>query len=708
MNQDFLTGEHDTFTAQSARAAGHQYLGRFIRHERNVGDLLKLDYSEAVILVHDHMRQAVGGIPMGCFLLATRVEPDSSPDPEEEDTAAVLLRVLGPTPLPNAAETDAIRFTIGQRVAQEDLTWDDPERADQYTLHLLRYSGLRCRVLGTFLVKKQDSNWGLDYGADLYNFYSGRGMKVYKPDGDSLNVIANFARAYGKESQPLSQHRIPVGRVRYAASERQRDSTSDTRVSLDPTDMLARRTALFGMSRTGKSNTTKIMVASVFRLREHDAQKGRVGQLILDPNGEYANDNVQDGRSLRMIGDYTRNAREGDVVTYGLHPHPRDPNRRLVKLNFLGGNPSDWSNRDAVVEALAPLTQGKEIIDEYLAQAGNIVYLTAFRNAPLMVPDEWDHSAQTRYRRVITAYRAILVQAGFQPPDGMTRADMRGLINADLRAALANNPDYARTATLLGRDRVSWGEAYEAFDGLRQAISDARGSGYGAFNAQYKNQHEGRDWHDNDLRSILAIAEHAGGLRRLGQLAEQHSPDTTRDYADEIVDHLHSGRLIIVDQSTGDPALNAAAAERLMWAVFNAQKHKFTNPDEDGEGNLIPPSDVIVYVEEAHNLLPANSDDLSTVWSRAAKEGSKYRIGLVYATQEPSSIQSNILKNTDNWFIAHLNNSDEVRELRKYYDFDDFTQQILSVPEPGFLRMRTLTNPYTVPLQIDEFRVGGG
>ena len=148
-----------------------------------------------------------------------------------------------------------------------------------------------------------------------------------------------------------------------------------------------------------------------------------------------------------------------------------------------------------------------------------------------------------------------------------------------------------------------------------------------------------------------------------------------------------------------------------MWKIFRSQQERFRTSSQSGSqarGESAIANHMLVYVEEAHNLLPraGAADSLQTVWARTAKEGSKLNIGMILATQAPSSIMPEILSETDNWILSYLNSDRERKVISGYMDFADFLDQIGKVSEPGFVRIRTLSQGYTVPVQLDRFWLG--
>jgi hypothetical protein len=588
------------------------------------------------------------GVPHNCFLLASSFDPKNSDSGPNAAREIILLRVIGAAPVP--AEKSAKLETIKSRAA---LTSGAGE-----------FSGLQCRILGTFFLRDGQ----LRLGSDVETYRNDVEFGVYRPMGAALEQIVNYlsperAAAAAEDAARLGVKgglpRFPIGTVRYSSTDKLHRGTDSAKASfnLNAIDFLARRTAIFGMTRTGKSNTVKQLVSVIMRASAECQLK--LGQIIYDLNGEYANANLQDHGSLAEV--YPRETiRYRMIQTPGFQP---------ILNNFYTQIPEGHQTLRGLLE-LNRLSRSSDI--------------DAFLSMDFVEPRKEDFENEstyahhlTRYHRKIAAYHAMLARAGFEPPPNFkitfeAGPSARNKVNPVIDPANGLTPEQA-------------GEWFQ----LARQIQDELVTG------------TGQNWVEPDTNVLMNLllqkndqGAYIPGFRVLQPFKDYHAPNRTTDVCDEIYQHLLAGKIVILDLSVGDPEQRERLGKRIArhiltrsMAVFNSGK--------------IPPN-IVIYVEEAHNLIGRN-EPLTEIWPTIAKEGAKARLATVYATQEVSSIHPNILANTENIICAHLNNENEINELAKYYDFRDFSKLIIRAQDVGFCRVKTLSNPFVIPVQIDRF-----
>ncbi|MET7242473.1 DUF87 domain-containing protein [Methylobacterium sp. EM32] len=677
-------------------AASSNALARLVDEKaggRHVGFTIHSSYSEMTVMTNDRWRQEAGGIPMNSYLLATSLNTAELASADVIDKRVVLLRIVGRTEI--STDRDSLR-AIMEHFQDDPQTVDPAFRSmEPISFGMLQWSGIKCKVLGTFYV---DDSTRLRFGADVEDFFAARQMKVLKPGPEALEEIVNFvdpirrAKAV-KDAADMGMGKAPesfkIGTVRFTSANHMNaaSGTAEVPVKVFPGDFLARRTAVFGMTRTGKSNTTKTMVSAVALSAFETALP--IGQIILDINGEYSNANNQDaGSSIsEVFGDNTIRYRAAAA-----------PGFRDVRINF-------YDSIDMGIQFIA-----SNIRDESVSLSED---LQTFISLDLEAPeDPSDHKAMALWYRRRAIYQCILHTAGYPHTNGMM---IRFSANKDSLSEIYNNISDIQSSIPNATNKDARAAAVAQYYSLR---SDGQGYYLGTpddavtFWSDVRNlerslptgiKADKKRWLSNEDFGLLCVLvgrssktdtpiRSANAIKNAA--LQFHSKFGSANVADDIYTYLTQGRIVIVDLSVGPPKVREIMAERIARRIFERSAALFT-------ASKTTPM-IVVYVEEAHNLIGKNAD-LNTTWPRVAKEGAKYGVSLVYATQEPSSIHPNILSNTENFFVTHLNNDNEIRSLARYYDFDDFSESLKRCQDVGFARIKTLSANFTTPTQITLF-----
>lgn len=636
-------------------------LPQIIRDEAFVGWVYAIDYETAAVMTNDIWKTQASGVPHNCFLLAASFDPGQYTQASDAEKEVVLLRVVGSTRLP--MDDDLIRAKIEHFQEREDAV-PGTGAMDDLTRNQMQFNGLQCRVLGTFYTNKDGR---LCLGSDLETYHSATQLHVYKPRGPALKRIVNYISPIREAAAKEEAERLglsgtlpsfPIGNIRYTSTNRLQSTNAPVDLTVQSVDFLSRRTGVFGMTRTGKSNMIKQLVSVVKRTA--DGAGLSIGQIIYDLNGEYANANQQDvGALADVYPEQTERYRM--LAAPGFH---------LIQNNFYTQVPEGF----AVIQ---------QILGDQKTPSAD---LRAFLNVSFEEPEREDRSSHNRWQVKKAIYQAVLHRAGFPAPRNLR-------ISFPVNQQVAQQVDSEGAFPEPERKRI------------HLSLEQAEGWFLQARNVNGRNDalrsSSGNPWLDPDAVALLNMLAgknsndaYITGYKHLTPLKNYHSPDRNQDVSEEIYQHLLQGKVVILDLSVGDPEHRTRLSKVIARHIFNRSMGIFN----EGE---VPPN-IVIYVEEAHNIM-GKKDNLTDTWPRIAKEGAKFRIATVYATQEVSSIHPNILANTENMFVSHLNNEGELRELAKFYDFADFSKSLMRAQDVGFTRVKTLSSPFVIPVQIHKF-----
>jgi len=184
-------------------------------------------------------------------------------------------------------------------------------------------------------------------------------------------------------------------------------------------------------------------------------------------------------------------------------------------------------------------------------------------------------------------------------------------------------------------------------------------------------------------------------LRWIMPLHDSNAPNIVTD----AMWHLARSRTVIVDLSLLPLEIGNSLSNTILEGIFQYNVRNIT------QGRLIK---CIAVFEEAQNVL--NRDAVKegrSYFVRWTKEGRKYRLGLIYVTQQPGAIAEEIVSQTDNFFVMHLLGKGDIDALRRanpHYDgvISEFLSKetivgntyIYSAPK----------QPYVFPCKVLEFQ----
>tara|TARA_Y100001960_G_scaffold118422_1_gene126824 strand:+ start:74 stop:1975 length:1902 start_codon:yes stop_codon:yes gene_type:complete len=597
-----------------------------------IGSVIYATYDAVTFATHDAIQKQIeAGLSKGKFVLMIPKAETGIKD------TAILLQITEITTLPREQQLQDTRLEIAK-------TSDVP---DVFTCSELGYTGLNGKILGMYV--KGDE---LTFGSDVPSMLSPQQYVIIAPPAEIIDCIINTH---------TTEERVHLGTFRPTETIQ---TTLSVPFYIPVSDLLGKRTGVFGVTRSGKSNLNKGLVVELDKFSEKS--KTKVGQLIFDADGEYFTDNIHSAAVTTV--------RNGRVTVYSTNPID---DQIPLKLDFYA-------------DPQAGLSWAKEIL---LAAGRDATYIEAFLNTNLTaiedIPD-LPHNQQLRERRKNLFYYCILYKAGFIPNPGNITINLDPNFTHALRDVIYEAVPQLQPTSITTLD--------ELLIEVERVIVFAKQH---RWNHPHLTTASGNPLFDADDKALLTfLTPNAGssGVAALAPVRIYHDA-TASDVFANILSHLDAGEIVIIDLSSADESQDFMT-EKIISKLYYHQNTKLK------QKLLNKTHFVQTYLEEAQTIFPALKQDYRSIYEKIAKQGGKLNLGCVYLTQSPSSCDKRFLDQTENIFVSYLNSIDEITFLSKINSkFELHRNEINNSKSKGYLRGITESGRFIVPFQAIQFQV---
>jgi DNA helicase HerA-like ATPase len=450
----------------------------------------------------------------------------------------------------------------------------------------------------------------------------------------------------------------------------------DVKVRVD--DFFGGHTAVLGNTGSGKSCTVASVLQSLFdKPDEHHARGATF--LVFDVNGEYH-------QALAPL------ARDGAIgVKHLILDGSAEAGRFRLPHWFL--EQSEWElllqaserTQIPVLRTALGLTSlfgqqtpaATEIKEHFVATC----VLECFRGAD-------GDSPVTKFQRVLSLFQRYptddlnmdLLQkygANYQYGNFVPSANLQHFLD-EVREKLREDvelPSYDRTPF--------------TFDDLEECLD---------FAILYEEAHGNRqirDYCSQMMTRFKSLKERAEYAFLRCELAPNDTPPSVRTFLEDLLGLGSSGdqwikrnQIIILDMNAVEDEVVELVASVLARMTFRVLR--IAEPR-----NRFP---VHLLLEEAHRYIAERPSryaiDASHIYERIAKEGRKYGLFLLAASQRPSELSKTVLSQCSNFVIHRIQNPDDLSQIRQMTPFisDTVLRRLPSLPKQHALVFGTSVN----------------